>query len=144
MSLYKRGKVWLIRYTAANGQRIHQSAETADRAQAQELYDTLKAQYWREAKLSEHPRHTSNEAVVQWLKETAHKATHQGDISKLRWLDPHLRDRELASLTRAEIQHIGALKAAENSPTTANRHLALIQAILTRAQRVWEWVDGCR
>jgi len=141
MSLYKRGKVWWIRFTAANGQRVHQSTETADRAAAQELHDTLKAQYWREVKMGERPRYLWNDAVVQWLKETAHKATHADDISKLRWLDPHLGGRELVSLTRQDIQRIGMFKAAESSPATANRHLALIRAILMRAQRVWEWID---
>jgi integrase len=141
MSLYKRGKVWWIRFTAANGKRIHQSTETADRTKAQELYDTLKAQYWREAKLGERQRHTWNDAVVQWLKETAHKATHQDDISKLRWLDTHLGGRELASITRHEIQRIGTLKAQDSSQATANRYLALIRAILRRAHREWEWLD---
>lgn len=141
MSLYKRGKVWWIRFTAANGQRVHQSTETADRTAAQELHDTLKAQYWREVKLGERPLYLWNDAVVQWLKETAHKATHTDDISKLRWLDQHLSGRELTSLTRQDIQSIGVLKAAESSPATANRHLALIRAILIRAQRVWEWID---
>lgn len=141
MSLYKRGKVWWIRFTAANGQRVHQSTETADRTAAQEFHDTLKARYWREVKMGERPRYLWNDAVVQWLKETAHKATHADDISKLRWLDPHLGGRELVSLTRQDIQRIGVFKAAESSPATANRHLALIRAILMRAQRVWEWID---
>ena len=91
--------------------------------------------------MGERPRYLWNDAVVQWLKETAHKATHADDISKLRWLDPHLGGRELVSLTRQDIQRIGMFKAAESSPATANRHLALIRAILMRAQRVWEWID---
>ena len=95
MSLYKRGKVWWIRFTAANGQRIHQSTETADRTAAQELHDTLKAQHWREAKLDERPRYTWNDAVVQWLQEMTHKADYAKDVAKLRWLDGHLRDLSL-------------------------------------------------
>lgn len=79
--------------------------------------------------------------MVQWLKETTHKATHQGDIAKLRWLDTYWRGIDLAGLARQEIQRIGAIKAAEASPATANRYLALIRAILIRAARVWEWLD---
>ncbi|MDS4059197.1 MAG: site-specific integrase [Candidatus Contendobacter sp.] len=141
MSLYKRGNTWWVRFTAPNGKRVHQSAETADRTAAQEYHDTLKARLWREAKLGDRPRHTWNEAVVQWLKETSHKATHEDDISKLRWLDPYWRGWALDRLTRQEIQRIGTIKAAEASPATANRYLALIRAILIRAQRVWEWLD---
>lgn len=141
MSIYKRGQTWWVRFTAPNGKRVHQSAETADRSAAQEYHDTLKARLWREAKLGDRPRHTWNDAVVQWLKETAHKATHEDDISKLRWLDPHLGGQELDGITRQDIQRIGAIKAAEASLATANRYLALIRAILIRATRVWEWLD---
>jgi hypothetical protein len=75
------------------------------------------------------------------LKETTHKATHEDDLGKLRWLDTHWRGWALDRLTRQEIQRIGALKAAESSPATANRYLALVRAILIRAQRIWEWID---
>ena len=141
MAIYKRGKTWWIRITAANGQRVHHSAKTADKAAAQEYHDGLKARLWREAKLGDRPRRIWDDAVVQWLKETAHKATHEDDISKLRWLDTYWRGWPLDSLTRQEIQRVGAIKAAEASGATANRYLALVRAILIRAQRTWEWID---
>lgn len=141
MSLYKRGKVWWIRFTAANGQRIHQSTETADRTAAQELHDTLKAQHWREAKLGERPVYVWEQAVVQWCQETAHKASHAEDLKLLRWFDPHLRGWRLEAITRDKIRQLGDLKRLQSSPATANRHLALVRAILRRAAREWGWID---
>lgn len=141
MSLYKRGKVWWIRFTAANGQRIHQSTETADRTAAQELHDTLKAQHWRKAKMGERPVYVWEQAVVQWCQETADKASHTEDLKILRWFDPHLRGGRLETITREKIRQMGDLKRLQSSPATANRHLALIRAILRRAAREWGWID---
>lgn len=109
MSLYKRGKAWWIRFTAANGQRIHQSTETADRTAAQELHDTLKAQHWREAKLGERPVYVWEQAVVRWCQETAHKASHAENLKLLRWFDPHLRGWRLDAITCDKIRQLGDL-----------------------------------
>jgi integrase len=95
----------------------------------------------RTNRLGEAPSHIWNEAVVQWLKETRHKATHGEDIAKLRWLDPYLRDRPLQSITRQEIQQVGEIKRQETTPASANRYLALIRAILRRAERERGWLE---
>lgn len=42
----------------------------------QELHDRLKAEVWRLEKIGDKPRRMWQEAVVRWLKEQAHKATH--------------------------------------------------------------------
>ena len=94
-----------------------------------------------EAKMGEQPAYLWDDAVVQWCKETTHKATQPDDLAKLRWLVAYLGQRPLTQINRKDIQRIGAIKAAETSPATANRYLALIRAILIRAQRVWEWID---
>ncbi|MBE2293854.1 MAG: site-specific integrase [Phycisphaerales bacterium] len=141
MSIYKRGQVWWVRFTSPNGQRIHQSTETADRQAAQEYHDTLKAKLWRESKLGDRPSYSWEQAVVKWLGETAHKASQKEDIKLLRWLDPHLRGLALTAITREKIRQIGDIKRLAASPATANRHLALIRSILRRAAREWEWID---
>lgn len=58
MSLYKRGGVWWIRFTAPDHREIRESAQTPDRKQAQEYHDQRKAAAWRIAKLGESPRYT--------------------------------------------------------------------------------------
>jgi len=143
MSIYQRGKkkIWCIRATGPGGERIHVSTQTADKRAAQEYHDMYLAALWRESKMGERPKRLWNDAVVQWLKETAHKATHEEDIAKLRWFDQFWRNWPLEKITRTEVQRIGGIKAKEASPQTANRYLALIRAILTRACKVWEWLD---
>ncbi len=141
MSLYKRGKTWWISFTTPGGERIRRSAGTADKSQAQELHDKLKAEAWRVHKLGEKPRYTWDDAGYKYLIESQHKATHHEDKAKLRWLQNHLRGKPLVEIDRELIARIGDVKAKEASPATANRYLALIRSILRKAALEWEWID---
>lgn len=141
MSLYKRGKVWYIRFTAPNGHRVQQSAGTEDKHQAQEYEDRLKAEYWRVYKLGDKPRRTWRETVVRWLSETDHKADHAKDIAKLKWLDQFLGNCYLNEIDRDLIDLIGNAKKSESSPSTANRYLALVRSVLRMACDEWEWIE---
>ncbi|WP_210397307.1 tyrosine-type recombinase/integrase [Motiliproteus sediminis] len=91
--------------------------------------------------LGEKPRRTWQEAVVRWLADTQEKADHQKDVGKLKWLDTYLRDRYLDQIDRDLIDEIGRIKRAESSPSTANRYLALMRAILRMARNEWDWID---
>ncbi|HEY9035567.1 MAG TPA: tyrosine-type recombinase/integrase [Pseudomonadales bacterium] len=141
MALIQRGSVWWVDFRSPNGKRIRRSAETEDRRQAQEYHDRLKAELWRVHKLGERQRRTWQEAVVRWLKDTEHKADHGKDISKLRWLDRHLGKLYLDQVTREVIDQIAETKKREASPSTANRYLALIRAILRMARDEWDWLE---
>jgi integrase len=141
MSLYKRGNTYWISFTSPNGQRIRESARTQDRKQAQEYEDRLKAELWRVQQLGEKQRRTWQEAVVRWLKETEHKKDHEKDKAKFRWLDPYLGDFYLDEITRDLIDSIRDAKREEASPSTVNRYLAVIRAVLNTARDDWEWID---
>lgn len=142
MSLYKRtgSPHWWVRFTH-NGRRIQKSTGTKDRLKAQEYHDRLKSSLWALERLGEKPSYTWNEAVVKYLKETTHKASHDTDIGRLRWLDQYLGGLPLASITRDKLSAIAEAKAKEFSPATANRLSALIRAILRKAAFEWEWLD---
>ena len=141
MSLIKRGKTWWIDFATPSGKRVRCTARTANRAQAQELHDKLKADAWRQGQLSERPKYTWDDAAYKWLMETSHKATHGEDKSKLRWLQGFLRGKSLHSIDRELVAEIGAIKTREAEQATANRYLSLIRAILRRAAYEWEWID---
>ena len=141
MSLFKRGSTWWIDFTTPSGERIRCTADTEEKSQAQELHDKLKSDAWRVSKLSEKQKRTWDEAALKWLTETRRKATHEEDKSKLRWLQQYLRGRPLEAIDRELIAAIGEAKAQQSSPATANRHLALIRAILRKAVYEWEWID---
>ncbi|SDX25328.1 hypothetical protein SAMN05216333_1431 [Nitrosomonas oligotropha] len=64
------------------------------------------------------------------------KPPHERDKEKLRWLQQFLRNRRLQEIDRELIDHIAHAK--DTSPSTANRHLALIRAILRKACHDWE------
>jgi len=140
MSLYKRGGTWWIRFTAPSGERVRCSARTPDKAEAQELHDRLRAEAWRVHKLGEKPRRTWDEAALKWLQESE-KVTLAEDKAKLRWLQEYLRLKFLDEIDRELISEIGRIKAEQSTHSTANRHLALIRAILRKAAFEWEWID---
>jgi len=141
MSLFKRGSTWWIDFATPGGERVRCTARTTNKAQAQELHDKLKAESWRQGQLGERPKHTWDEAALKWLTETSHKATHADDKSKVRWLQQYFSGKLLQSIDRELVAKIGAIKAGEAQPATANRYLALIRAILRRAVQEWEWLD---
>ena len=141
MSLFKRGSTWWIAITTPGGKRIRCSARTTSKIQAQEFHDKLRSDSWRQDQLGERPKRTWDEAALKWLTETTHKATHEEDKRKIRWLQQHFSGKLLQTLDRDLVAKIGALKASEASPATANRYLALMRAILRRAVQDWEWLD---
>jgi integrase len=142
MSLRKRGGIWWIDFVTQRGQRIRRSSGTADKNLAQELHDKLKAESWRIGKLGERYRRTWNEAVVRWLKESAHKATIDTDKAHLRWLDHYLGGRHLDDISRSLVDRISDSKLAEGvSNATVNRTLEVVRAILRKSVHEWEWLD---
>ncbi|MEQ6340171.1 MAG: site-specific integrase [Gammaproteobacteria bacterium] len=142
MPVVKRGKTWYVRFTSPNGSRIFVSARTTDRQAAQEYHDRLKAEYWRVHQIGDRPRYLWQQAVLRWLAEKAHKASLKTDKSHLRWLDVHLRDIPLASITTALLETIAQAKLDDGaSPARANRMLAVIRSILRCAANQWDWLD---
>ncbi|MDP2804309.1 MAG: site-specific integrase [Gallionellaceae bacterium] len=128
-------------FVTSSGERIRRSAGTADKAQAKELHDKLKAESWRVDKLGDKPDYTWDDAAHKFLLETQHKATHKDDINRLRWVQQFLRGKFLSEIDRELIGSIGEIKAKEASPSTANRTLAVIRSILRKAMLDWEWID---
>ncbi|WP_245738967.1 tyrosine-type recombinase/integrase [Nitrosomonas marina] len=60
----------------------------------------------------------------------------------LRWLDDYLRGRTLDSITRDDIDLLTKSRSSEGvTNATTNRTLAVVRAILRRAQHEWEWID---
>lgn len=143
MSIYKRGKVWWVRFTTPDGQQIRRSAGTDQRQLALEFHDNLKMEYWRVAKLGEKPRYSWQQAVERWiLEKEGEKATLHDDKAQCRWLHPYLGSCYLDEIDRACIDQITQHRLKTGvSHATVNRMLAVIRAILRRAEKDWEWLD---
>ncbi len=140
--LYRRKKTWWIRFTAPNGQRVRRSTGTESRVLAQEFHDELKAKLWKTSKLGEKPERSWQEAVVRFIKETNHKASHVTDLVHLRWLNPYLHDKKLAEITRDVTDELTQYRLSEGvSNASVNRILALLRSILRKACDAWRWID---
>ena len=142
--LYRRpnSRHWWVRITTPDGREVRKSSGTEVKKDAEEYEATLKTQLWRQARLGEKPRHTWQEAVVRWVMETEHKASHEDDLCHLRWLDQHLTGKQLESVDRDAIDAIQKKRKDEGSSNaTANRTLALVRSILRRAEREWGWLE---
>jgi integrase len=121
VSLYQVGETWYV-YITHEGERVRRSAGTTDKKAAQRFHDELKASLWAQA--ARPSGRTWQDACTAWLKaETRSKS----DRYTLRALD--YADRPLTECTAESFEPVLAGKTAG----TANRHRALIVAILTLA-----------
>lgn len=143
MSLYQRkdSPFWWIKLNL-NGRRIQESTGTADKLKAQELHDRMKASLWDQERLGIKPRHLWKEAVVLYLSETGQKASSKSDQVHLKWLDRFLGSLYLDEIDRALLDQIRGAKLQEGvKPSTANRTLEVVRAVLNKAVSDWEWLD---
>lgn len=141
MALYKRYNVWWINISH-QGKRIQRSTGTSDKVAAQHFHDKFKEELWRVDRLDQKPTYIWMDAVLRWLEESAHKRSIDHDKKIFRWLDHHLRNKQLAVLTRDVIEGIAKRKEASGaSPATVNRMLALIRSVLNKAEREWGWIN---
>lgn len=143
MSLYKRPNSahWWVRFVIG-GRRVRCSTGTGDRAEAEEFETRLRSRYWREAHLGE-SFHSFREAVTRYLAE-ADKRDTEKDRQRLGWF---LQNEEFANLPVRDVDRtvIDAARAklAEGlSRTTVNHYLAVLRALLRKAQAEWGWLES--
>ncbi len=86
--------------------------------------------------------HTWNEAAERWQEETQHKKTAHEDARKLAWIGWYLGNPVLTDITSDVIRGLAKARKEEGSgPSTVNRYLALVRAILRRAAHDWSWIE---
>ena len=141
MSLYKRGEVWWVRFTVPEGQKVRQSTGTTNRRKAKEFHNRLKAEFWKPSKLDIRCEYRWQDAVAKWLKEKEHKASLIRDKEIFHWVTRYLHNKKLSEINRELLGNIAEAKARETTKQTANRHMAIIRAVLRRAVDEWEWID---
>jgi integrase len=131
MSLYKRGNVYWVHLTVAGGPTIRESAQTDNRAQAQEYHDRRLAELWRARRLGERPRVAFAQAAADWLEGHAQgKKTFEGDKVRLAtmlpllpaWLDELTTGR--MTLIRDKLREQRDLSAS-----TCNKYLSILSGI---------------
>ena len=106
------------------------------------MHDQIKANLWKQKNFQEKAQYGWIDAVVRWSSEVQHKRTLCDDKAHLKWLDPYLGNKKLQDITRTLLDKITQTKLEEGvKPSTANRMLAVVRAILRKAEREWEWID---
>lgn len=145
MSLYKRrdSPNWWVKI-AHGGRHIQQTTGTSDETKAREYHDKLKAALWDEVRLGIKPKHSWKEAVLKYVEETSHKASHRDDVLHFKYLDRFLGPLMLSEVDRAVLDRITAARRREAvSNASVNRVLGVVQRVLRRAVFEWEWLDRC-
>lgn len=141
MPLYRHPEspYWWVRFSVG-GIKIRRSSQTTSREGAEEFEAKLRADLWRRVRLGERPRYTWKEAVERWWigAQGRDKAR---DRERLKWFAEYLDGLPLDSVTAVIIEKLRSVRAAESSPATANRYMALLRMVLRKAHREWDWTD---
>lgn len=122
MSLYQdpKGATWYVNISV-NGQRIRRSTGTADKREAQQIHDQIKAGLWNRKKTGT----TWEDACIDWLNAEPRGAS---DRYRLRALT--IPNHPLHDLTAAMIEPY-----LSTVPATRNREANLVTAILNMARK---------
>ncbi len=141
MPLYRHPKspYWWVRFTVG-GVKIRRSSQTVERRAAEDFETKLRGDLWRQIKLGERPRYTWKEAVERWYAG-AEGRDKERDKERLTWFAEYLDITPLDSITPEIIEKLRTVRAAEASPATANRYMALLRMILRKAHREWDWTE---
>jgi integrase len=142
MSLYRRPGTpnWWCRFQIDN-REVRLSTGTRDRRQAQEFEAAARARAWRQARLGERAPYPWEAARKRWLAEQRRKDD-PSVLTILNWFDRHLKGRSIQEITREVIEELRALKAAEASEATADRHMERLRAILRKCRDDWQVIDS--
>lgn len=137
---------WTSIVNPRTNQRIRKSTKLKDKDKALAFEQTLMASLVlgenHYAVQDKKTFYTWQHAAQRWLQETKEKRDHKNDILKLEWLKQHLGDKALKDIDAALIHKIANIKVKDSSPATANRYLALISAVLHRANKQWNWLTA--
>ncbi len=141
MSLYRRRGTpfWWCRFQL-DGREIRLSTRTQNRQQAEAFETLARNRAYEHIRLGQRPDHSWQEAARRWLSETR-KRSKDVDERIIAWLSEHIGDAPLSAIDREVVEELRALKAEEQSESTADRYMALLRAILKKAADDWGWLD---
>lgn len=140
MSIYKpKGTSNFHTRFSIGGKETRRSCRTTDRRKAEEYEHTLREQVWRQVQLGASPDRTYDELALEWLDQSTKKSL-ATDAALMKWLNPRLTGMLVREINRAKIIELRKDKTKESSKSTANRHMALLRAMLN-AGLEWGWIE---
>lgn len=123
------------------GRRIRPSSGTRDEAAAREWYAKLVNDLWRQRKLGEKPRRLWDEAVEAYMEEKAGSPSYDQDITRVARLHPFLGGQYLVDIDKELLNGIKRSLLDGLKPSTVNRYLSFVSAVLHYAADELEWLD---
>ncbi len=133
MSIYKRGTVYWCKWKI-NGREVRETTGTENQEQAQEFHDRRRSELWRTTKLGDVTIESWDAAAYQWVEEHAqHKKSYEDDRLRLIWLTKKLSGKPITAVTTDEMLKIRKSLLTTRAPSTANRFMAVISAVLNYA-----------
>jgi integrase len=143
MGLYKRGRVYWMRFTY-RGKHYRESTETMDKKEAQRIYDAIKGQIaenkWIDG--SKEREISFKRLMDEYMEEHSRlkKESWRRDEVSLSHLEPFFGDYVLAEITPALISRYKSQRLREGAkPATLNRELSLMKHAFNLAVKEWEW-----
>lgn len=132
---------WYVDVVDPRGKRIRRSTGTEDETAAQEYHDRLKADLWRVSHLGERQARTFDEAALRWISDHQHKRTIGADTLKIGRLRSFFTNLKLHEITGDDCRAAVCEVAPGTKNATKNRYLALLRAILNKAEKEWLWIE---
>jgi len=131
---------WWISYTDAGGKRVRESSGTPDRQEATALEGGRRAEVHRVAVWGESQPRTVDEVLLQYLKDTPGKKSHDRDLYSAQRLQAAWSGRHLSTLDAGAVKvYKDDRKAAGVSDGTIARELGLLSTAIRHCNVELGW-----
>lgn len=144
MAVFKRkgSQVYRTRFTI-NGIRIDQSTKECNKHDAERFEHKLRAEVKEELVYGVKLKHSWAECESRWFNEMKHKRTLNADKSHFKYIEQtKFFNLKIEDITKQDIENLASTRESTSvSPATINRMLALVKAVLNRANKHWGWID---
>lgn len=143
MTLYRKdsGKIWWVDVTDPSGKRHRISTKTESKQLAQAFHDKFRMELWKEAQLGIQRDHTLAEAIDLFLKEKRKLRSIATYEERLGWWKDQLGQRPVREVTQALIAQTAAKLDGEVTPSTINRYLASLRAVMRLVALKYQWIE---
>lgn len=142
MSVYKRGKVWWIRFQF-RGEDIREPAHTGIKRVA-EAHERKRREECGILARGGKPRRSYDETAARFIREhlpTLKPTSQRRYVTSMKMLDPDIGHLHLDQITRSKLSEIETRRRRDGaSPPTIRRDFACLSSIFGCALD-WEWVE---
>ena len=131
---------WYISYTAPSGRRIRESARTADYREAAAIEAQKRLEAQRVKHHGEQPSYTFDQLMLDYLRATHDKKTHDRDLASAARLQEHFTGLVVADVTPQQVSDYKRKRRGDGvKDATIAKELLLLSAAVRYANTEWGW-----